>query len=82
MALSDLERAILEFERDWVLETGSKDAAIRKRLAVSPSVFYKLRRTLMDSDEALEYEPLVVRRLRRDCDDRRRAKFEGRKATP
>jgi hypothetical protein len=80
MALSDLERAILEFERDWVLETGSKDAAIRDRLAVSPSIFYKLRRSLIDSDEALEYEPLVVRRLRRDGDDRRRAKFEGRTA--
>jgi hypothetical protein len=80
MALSDLERAILDFERDWVLETGSKDAAIRERLAVSPSVFYKLRRSLMGSAEALEYEPLVVRRLRRDGEFRRRAKFEGRTA--
>ena len=57
MALSDLERAILDFERGWVLETGSKDAAIRERLAVSPSVFYKVRRSLIGSDEALAYEP-------------------------
>jgi hypothetical protein len=80
MALSDLERAILDFERDWVLETGSKDAAVRERFALSPSAFYKLRRALMDSEEALAYDPLVVRRLRRDGEQRRRIKFEGRSA--
>lgn len=77
MALSDLERAILDFERAWVLETGPKDAAIKERLGLSPSAFYRLRRLLMDSDEALAYDPLLVRRLRRDGDDRRRARFEG-----
>ena len=66
MALSDHERAILDFEREWVLETGSKDAAIRERLAVSSGAYYKLRRSLIGSDEALAYEPLVVRRMRRD----------------
>jgi hypothetical protein len=80
MALSDQERAILDFERDWALEVGNKDAAIRSRLGMSPSIFYKVRRSLLDSPDALEYDPLVVRRLRRDIDSRRRARFEGRTA--
>jgi hypothetical protein len=77
MALSDLEQALLDFEQGWVLETGSKDAAIRERLGVSPSVYYKLRRTLIESDDALAYDPLLVRRLRRDGEQRRRTRFEG-----
>ncbi|MBA3655270.1 MAG: DUF3263 domain-containing protein [Actinobacteria bacterium] len=80
MALSDQERAILEFEREWVLETGSKDAAIRERLGFSPSAYYKMRKSLIESAEALAHEPLVVRRLRRDGEYRRRAKFVGRTA--
>jgi hypothetical protein len=80
MALSDLERAILDFERMWVLESGNKDAAIRDRLGLSASAFYRIRRTLTDSDEALEYDPLLVRRLRRDDEHRRRARYEGRSA--
>jgi hypothetical protein len=80
MALSDQERAILDFERDWALETGVKDLAIRERLDLSPSIYYKVRRALIESDEALAYDPLVVRRLRRDGEHRRRARFEGRTA--
>ncbi len=80
MALSDQERAILDFERGWVLESGVKDAAIRDRLGLSPSVFYRVRRALVACDDALEYDPLLVRRLRRDGEDRRRARFEGRSA--
>jgi hypothetical protein len=80
MALSDLEQAILDFEREWVLETGSKDAAVRERLGLAPSAYYKLRRTIIESDAALEYDPLVVRRLRRAGDKRRRVRFEGRTA--
>jgi hypothetical protein len=82
MALSDQERAILDFEREWVLETGNKDAAIRDRLGISASAYYKVRRALIDSDEALDYEPLVVRRLRRHEEHRRRARFEGRSVQP
>lgn len=82
MALSDQERAILDFERDWVLEAGNKDAAIRERLGLSPSAFYRVRKQLIESDDALEYEPLVVRRLRRKEEHRRRAQFEGRSVKP
>jgi hypothetical protein len=35
---------------------------------------------LLNSPEAAAYDPLVVRRLRRQRDRRRRARFEGRSA--
>jgi hypothetical protein len=80
MALSDRERAILDFERSWWTEPGTKDVAIRERFDLSPTRYYQVLGELLDSSDALEYEPLVVRRLRRLRDRRRRARFEGRSA--
>ena len=64
-----------------MLETGKKDAA-SGAAGDSASAYYKTRRVLIDSDEALDYEPLVVRRLRRHEEYRRRARFEGRSVQP
>lgn len=80
MALSDREQAILDFERSWWTEPGTKDVAIRQRFDLSPTRYYQVLGELLDSADALSYEPLVVRRLRRLRDRRRRARFEGRSA--
>lgn len=80
MALSDRERAILDYERSWWQEPGPKETAIRQRLGLSPTRYYRLLADLLLSDEALAYDPLVVRRLRRDRRRRRRERFEGRSA--
>ena len=80
MALSERERAILDFERTWWTEPGPKDAAIRARFGVSSTRYYRLLQEVLDRAEAMEYDPLVVLRLRRMRDRRRRAKFEGRPA--
>jgi hypothetical protein len=80
VALSDGDRAILDFERTaWMLPR-AKDVEIREQLRVSPTRYYKVLQTLADSDDALEYDPLLVRRLRRSRDQRRRARFAGRSA--
>ena len=42
MALSERDRAILDFERTWWTEPGPKDAAIRTRFGVSPTRYYRL----------------------------------------
>jgi len=42
MALSERDRAILDFERTWWTEPGPKDAAIRARFGVSPTRYYRL----------------------------------------
>lgn len=80
MALSDREQAILDFERAWWTEPGPKEHAIRERLELSPTRYYQVLNELLNSPEAAAYDPLVVRRLRRQRDRRRRARFEGRSA--
>lgn len=76
MALTERDRAIIEFERSWWSEEGSKESIIRERFELSTTRYYELLGDLIDSDEAYEYDPLVIRRLRRMRDRRRRARFE------
>ncbi len=78
MALSDRDRAILDFERSWWTQSGPKEEAIRSELGLSSTRYYQLIGGLMDTKEAEIYDPLVVRRLRRGRNLRRRARFEGR----
>ena len=78
MPLSDHDRAILDFERSWWAHPGPKEVAIREHLGVSATRYYKALTELMESPEAAEYDPLVVRRLRLHRDRRRRARYEGR----
>ncbi|MFN2609195.1 MAG: DUF3263 domain-containing protein [Acidimicrobiales bacterium] len=81
MALSDRDRAILDFERSWWSAPGTKEAAIRACLHLSPTRYYELLRALVGSSDAAAYDPLVVRRLRRSQSRRRRARLEGRPAS-
>ena len=76
--LTQRDRAILDFERSWWAEAGSKEAAIRDRFELSGTRYYQLLNEIVDLPAALVYDPLVVRRLRRQRDRRRRARFEGR----
>ncbi len=78
MALTDRDRAILDFERGWWLLPASKGSAIRERLALSPTRYYQLLNVLLDDPAAAAYDPLVVHRLRRARLRRRRAHAEGR----
>jgi hypothetical protein len=80
MALSDRDRAILDFERTWWTQAGPKEEAIRSRLGLSSTRYYQVLGGLLDTPEAEVYDPLVVRRLRRGRKLRRRARFEGRSA--
>ena len=75
VALSDREIAILDFERTAWRVNGSKEAAIRQRFGLSPSRYYQIRSILLDMDEAMEYDPLVVRRLRRSRTQRRSIRY-------
>ena len=77
MELSDRDRAILDFERSWWQLVGPKEAAIREQLDLSGTRYYELLQRLCDSPAARAYDPLVIHRLRRDRDRRRRARFEG-----
>ncbi len=80
MGLSERDRAILDFERTWWSEPGPKESGIRARFGLSPTRYYRLLAQLLESADAAAYDPLVVRRLRRLREQRRRARFEGRSA--
>lgn len=75
MELSERDIAIIEFERtSWQLP-GSKEAAIRQRFGLSSSRYYQLRDNLLESREALQYDPLVIRRLLRLRNKRRAVRY-------
>lgn len=80
MGLSERDRAILDFEGSWWAEPGPKEAAIKARLGLSASRYRQILAALVDSEEAAVAAPLLIRRLRRERDRRRRARFEGRPA--
>lgn len=76
-AHSDLDKRsqeVLDFEREaWKL-TVTKERAIRERFGFSPSRYHQLLHKVIDGPEALVYDPMLVRRLRRVREVRRRAR--------
>ena len=63
--LSDLEVAILEFERNWWRYAGAKEAAIKELFDLTAPRYYQLLNDLIDRDDALAASPMLVKRLRR-----------------
>ena len=76
MGLTDQDRRILDFEESWWTRPGAKASGIRQRLGMSPTGYYRRLAELVDTDEAQEHAPLVVRRLRRRRSMQRRGRFE------
>lgn len=72
--LTDRDRAILTFEKQWWRHAGSKEQAIRDKFQVSATRYYQMLNALLDSEAALAYEPEVVKRLRRLRAARQRAR--------
>lgn len=76
MPLSDRDLALLAFEAEWRRHGGAKEDAIRAEFDLPPARYYQLLNRLIDTAEALEHDPLLVRRLRR----RRDARIDDRAA--
>lgn len=72
--LDERSRSVLDFEREsWKLEV-TKERAIRERFGFSPARYHQLLHRVIDRPEALAYDPMLVRRLRRVREARRRAR--------
>ncbi|WCO67790.1 DUF3263 domain-containing protein [Iamia majanohamensis] len=78
--LTDRDRAILDFERSWWTRGGVKETAIGEELELSASRYYALLAEIMDMPAAMDHDPLLVRRLRRLRDARRRSRAAGAEA--
>ncbi len=71
-ALSEREMRILAFERNWWRQPGAKEQAIADLLGLSATRYYQLLNELIDRPEALGFDPVLVKRLRRQRARRRR----------
>jgi hypothetical protein len=77
-ALSERERAILAFERQWWKYAGAKEQAVRDLFGMSATRYYQVLNALIDSPAALEADPMLVKRLRRVRAARQRARSARR----
>lgn len=76
--LEERARAILDFEREWWLLPGPKERAVRERFGLSAARYHHLLNALIDRPEALAYDPMLVRRLRRLREGRRQKRVARR----
>lgn len=76
--LSDRDRDVLLFERQWWRYAGAKEHAIRERFDMSSTRYYQVLNALIDRQDALAFDPLLVKRLRRMRQTRQRARSARR----
>jgi hypothetical protein len=76
--MSERDREILNFERQWWKYAGAKEQAVREKFDMSSTRYYQVLNALIDRPEALAFDPLLVRRLRRLRAARQRARSARR----
>jgi hypothetical protein len=76
--LSDRDREVLAFERQWWKYAGSKEQAIRELFDMSDTRYYQVLNALIDRPAALAHDPMLVKRLRRVRQSRQRARSARR----
>ena len=69
--LTDTHREMLAIEAGWWKYPGAKETAIMDRVGMTATRYYQVLNVLIDQPEALEHDPLLVKRLRRLRDARR-----------
>ena len=72
------DREILAFERQWWKYAGAKEQAIKELFDMSSTRYYQVLNALIDTPEALEADPMLVKRLRRLRASRQRARSARR----
>lgn len=76
--LSELDAAILEFERTWYTYGGAKDFAIRERFGMTAVEYFQRLGALLEDPAAYAAEPILIKRLRRVRDTRQRSRSQQR----
>lgn len=76
--LSDRDRKVLEFERQWWKFAGAKEQAVRELFDMSATRYYQVLNALIDEPAALAHDPMLVKRLRRMRSSRQRARTARR----
>lgn len=76
--LTDRDREVLAFERQWWKYAGAKEQAVRELFDMSATRYYQVLNALIDSPAALAHDPMLVKRLRRMRSTRQRARSARR----
>lgn len=76
--LSERDREVLAFERQWWKYAGAKEQAVRELFDMSATRYYQVLNALIDSPAALAHDPMLVKRLRRMRSTRQRARSARR----
>jgi len=76
--LSDLETAILAFERQWWKYPGAKEQSIKELFDMTSTRYYQVLNALIDEPAALAHDPMLVKRLRRMRSSRQKARSARR----
>jgi hypothetical protein len=76
--LSERDRQILAFERQWWRYAGAKEQAIRDLFDMSATRYYQVLNALIDEPAAMRHDPMLVKRLRRMRAARQRARAARR----
>jgi len=70
--LDERSQQILSLEKLWWKYAGAKEQAITKQFSLSPTNYYQLLNQLIETDAAMAYDPMLVKRLRRTRSTKRR----------
>lgn len=76
--LTDRDREILAFERQWWKYAGSKEQAIKELFDMSSTRYYQVLNGLINNPAALAEDPMLIKRLRRLRDQRQRTRSARR----
>jgi hypothetical protein len=79
MALSDRDRTILDFEKEWWKYAGAKEQAIRDVFEMSGTRYYQLLNGLIDDPDAQAHNGQLMNRLRRMRVSRQQARSARRR---
>lgn len=75
---------LLDFEREWLnrpQHNGFKAEAMRARFGVTATRYYQLLNAVIDSQEALEHDPVTTRIVLRRRDARSRGRGRAGRLT-
>jgi len=74
--LDERSKQMLEVERLWWQYAGAKEARVRERFGITMTTYYQQINAMIDTEAALAYDPMLVKRLRK----RRRTRQLSRSA--
>jgi hypothetical protein len=62
--LDERAQRVLEFERTWWGHSGAKELGIRREFGWTPARYYQVLNAVIDTEVAVQYDPVLVGRLR------------------